>query len=251
MYNTNTVSNTHDIALQVKSVKNSVIKEYLCLKKAKLLTNLLHNNFPVPRRPKTQIAFIDVDAISTDTSQSLTDREKTSKKTLADLTPNVSLAITETASTNDFKVEPSVSINEAFIEILLKERCLTLQDHYSKFLPVNDKKTKGVLEVLAKFEQTAFGNCNTEVHQSFLTKLKVVLLAVCASWCAITRYQKCDHIAACLITAASKLSQVPKRLVLEVFKTFSDESFKGIKIRQLRKTKFFMSVDDLLKMVYA
>ena len=61
----------------VRNAKNAVLKEYLCLKKPKLLSDLVANNFPVPKRvtPKT-IKFIDVDAISTDTGNSQSEDHK-------------------------------------------------------------------------------------------------------------------------------------------------------------------------------
>jgi len=102
--------------------------------------------------------------------------------------------------------------------------------------------------VIAEFEQKAFLlSSDKEKYNNFIAKLKVVLLAVFASWSVLTRYQKCDHIAACLIITASNLSGLPKKLVLDVFKSFDNfETFRGLKIRHLKKTKFYTGVEDLL-----
>jgi len=115
----------------VRNIKNAVLKEYLCHKKPKLLTNLVTNNFPVPRdrRPKN-ISFIDVDAISTDTCNSLTDERTDSKSPPNSITPP---NVTQNESTFGEGCNSTQIINESFINILLNERELMQNDHYSKF----------------------------------------------------------------------------------------------------------------------
>lgn len=62
---------TQETQSKVRSIRNIVLKEYLCLKKPALLHNLAKNHFPTPKA-RSKINFIDVDAISTDSSNSLT-----------------------------------------------------------------------------------------------------------------------------------------------------------------------------------
>ena len=135
----------------------------------------------------------------------------------------------------------------------MKERDLTFDDSYRNFFPCGDKKSKGIQQVLATFEQTAFGkDCSEEdkvtvesKYQNFLKSLKIVLLACNSSWNTLTRYQKSDHISACLIVAAGRLSNLPKKDILDAFKSFKDDSLKSIKIRYLKKTKLFTGIEDL------
>ena len=134
----------------------------------------------------------------------------------------------------------------------MKERDLTFEDDYKNFFPCGDKKSKGIQQVLASFEQKAFAKDSVDdkeivesKYQNFLKSLKIVLLACNSNWCTLTRYQKSDHISACLIVAAGRLSNLPKKDILEAFKSFEDESLRSIKIRYLKKTKLFTGIEDL------
>ena len=87
-------------------------------------------------------------------------------------------------------------------------------------------------------------------HADFIEKLKIVLLALLANWPVLTRYQKHDHVAAILLLNAAWLSNLPKRIVLETFKSFGDENFKNLKIRHLKKSKLYTNVQEILKMAF-
>merc|ERR1711976_305184 len=151
-----------------------------------------------------------------------------------------------TAKYRIFEEEP-ISLDSALISDKMKEANLSMEDHYSKFFPVQDKKSKTILGVIATFEQRAFGGTHQKSstcssYQEFLRQLKVVLFVLMTDWSVKSRYQKCDHIAACLIIMACMLANIPKKLVLETCRSFDIESFKNIKIRMLKKTKFYVAL---------
>ena len=156
------------------------------------------------------------------------------------------------------KIETSqcnLKVNQDFVNQLLTQHSLNLDSHYSSFL-MSDKKLKKIAEYFANFEQIVFGQkkfcekCENVKHADFIEKLKIVLLALLANWPVLTRYQKHDHVAAILLLNAAWLSNLPKRIVLETFKSFGDENFKNLKIRHLKKSKLYTNVQEILKMAF-
>jgi hypothetical protein len=112
---------------KVRSVRNVVLKEYLCLKKPALLHNLAKNHFPTPRA-RTKINFIDVDAISTDSSNSLPQGPITppticSPPPLTPHTPEtLSLAMHHPNCASNFQAPlASPCISQTYIEGLLQK----------------------------------------------------------------------------------------------------------------------------------
>jgi len=253
---------TEETTNKVRSIRNSVLKEYLCLKKPKLLHKLAKNCFPAPR-PLSKINFIDVDAISTDSSNSLPQvltpenytHNPSPTTTQASETPSKHLHHPNCASnfqnSSDFTV-----ISPSHVESLLSQHGLTLDHHFSSFLS-SDKKFKKIGAYLANFEQIVFGSkmfcegCEGVKHSDFISKLKVLLLLILGNWTALTRYQKCDHVSAILLLVTAQLSNLPKKCVLDSFKLFEDENFGCMKIRHLRKAKLYQSIQQILKGVSA
>lgn len=273
-------NNIPDVTAIIRSIKNSVLKEYLCLKKPKLLTNLVANNFPVPHPViRKKINYIDVDTISTDTCNS--SQEDCKYKIQSCSVENVGFSYQNCSDKQNnivpkkgyqqnsnemydfdeecnakywiFEEEP-FSLDCSLIRSKLNKANLTMEDHYSKFLPMQDKKSKAILEVIATFEQQAFGSTQLQStaygnYQGFLRQLKIVLVILMADWSVKSRYQKCDHIAACLIIMACMQANIPKKFVMETFRSFDNECFKNIKIRLLKKTKFYVALQDMLRTV--
>lgn len=253
---------TNETEIKVRSIRNSVLKEYLCLKKPHLLHKLAKNCFPTPR-PLSKINFIDVDAISTDGSHSIQaepnpqhdalDENHTS--THAQECPPSSLHHPNCASNFQTSSE-NITINQSYIENLLSVHGLTQDHHYTSFLS-SDKKFKKIGAYFANFEQIVFDNkmfcdyCEAAKHSDFISKLKVVLLLILGEWSPLTRYQKCDHVAAIILMVAAQLSNLPKKCVLDSFKQFEDENFGCMKIRHLRKAKLYHSIQQIIKSTHA
>jgi hypothetical protein len=249
---------TQEPHAKVRSIRNVVLKEYLCLKKPALLHNLAKNHFPTPRaHPK--INFIDVDAISTDSSNSLQVSPVTPptilspELTLASAPETPSLAIHHPNCASNFQTGFTMArISQCYIESLLVRHGLTLEHHYSNFLS-SDKKYKKISGYLANYEQIVFSgkmfceNCESEKYSDFISALKVVLLLIMGSWPVLTRYAKCDQVAAILLVLAAQLSNLPKKCIYDSFKLFDDENFNTMKIRHLRKAKLYNSAQELIK----
>ena len=99
----NTTENPLNVDALVRSAKNAVLKEYLCMKRPKMIQNLLYNRFPVPKRG-CDTKFIDVDAISTTTSNSIQEDVGT---------PNVFAMPTQ----NTFMAQERISQAQVAVEI--------------------------------------------------------------------------------------------------------------------------------------
>jgi hypothetical protein len=253
---------TQETQSKVRSIRNVVLKEYLCLKKPALLHNLAKNHFPTPRaHPK--INFIDVDAISTDSSNSLPLTPKspptslTPELALASVPEGPSLAIHHPNCASNFQTAPAMPrISQCYIESLLVRHGLTMEHHYSSFLP-SDKKYKKISGYLANYEQIVFSgkifceNCESEKYSDFISGLKVVLVLIMGSWPVLTRYAKCDQVAAILLVLAAQLSNLPKKCIYDSFKLFDDENFNTMKIRHLRKSKLYNSAQEIIKSAMA
>lgn len=226
-------NNIPDVTAIIRSIKNSVLKEYLCLKKPKLLTDLVANNFPVPNPViRKKISYIDVDTISTDTGNSShedckyispscsVEKVSFSYQNCSDNQNNIVSNNGYQQNSNEmydfdeecnakywiFEEEP-ISLDFNLVRSKMNKANLTMEDHYSKFFPMQDKKSKAILGVIATFEQKAFGSTQHPStaygsYQEFLRQLKVVLVILMTDWSVKSRYQKCDHIAACLIIMA-------------------------------------------------
>lgn len=273
-------NNCLDVNTVIRSIKNAVLKEYLCLKRPKLLTNQVSNNFPVPERLQ-KFKYIDVDAISTDTCNSSHEDVKCSSKPF--FSENIRFSNQSSfencltmAPSDDYQIstnesrdfveefdakyqifeESPISLDEVSINAKQSEAGLSLDDHYSRFLPGGDKKSKAIIAQLAIFEQNVFGemgnsSLSVEKYQTFLNRLKIVLLVLMADWSVVAKYQTCNHITACQILSTCILSNIPKRIVLDAFKSFDDENFKMIKIRQLKKTKAYLNIQLMVKGIMA